>query len=101
MVPLSIDIPVDSPTKPVIRLHSPSAAKSHRWNPKVFEEESMSDILQQTHDISSLIGWLYKRMIGADSYLVEHGSKRSRNNMENDDSDDNNNTKSMKMEIDE
>lgn len=96
MVPLSIDIPVDDPTKPKIRLHTPSAAKSYRWNPKVFDEEKMSETLQQTNDIPSFISWLYKRMINTDSYLIDRGYKRSRTD---NDFDDNN--KSMKMEIDE
>lgn len=97
MIPLSIEIPMENPTKPVIRLHSSSAAKSHRWNPKVFDEAKMSEAIQQMHDIPSFISWLYKRMVDTDSYLIERGGyKRSRTENEIDE-----NNKSMKMEIDD
>jgi hypothetical protein len=105
MIPLSIDIPVDNPTKLKIRLHAapPSHGKSHyRWNTQVFDEEKMSELLQQTHDIPSFITWLHKKMMMTDTYLVERGltSKRSRMNI--DDQDDfSTYNKSMKMEIDE
>lgn len=102
MVPLSIDIPVDDPTKPIIRLHPPCSAKTHCWNPRVFDEDKMTEILQDTHDISAFIRWFYKRMANTDAYLIERGSKRSHTYRDDDDDDDDNrNTKSMKMEIDE
>lgn len=97
MIPLSIDIPMENPTKPVVHLHSSNAAKSQRWNSKVFDEAKMSEAIQQMHDIPSFISWLYKRMIDADSYLIERGGyKRSRTENEIDE-----NNKSMKMEIDD
>ena len=96
MIPLSIDIPVDNPTRPKIRLHSPSATKSHRWNPKVFDEEKMAEQLLQTHDIPSFMTWLYKRMQNTDNYLMERSNKRSRHYEQED-----TNHKSTKMEVDE
>lgn len=95
MVSLSIDIPVDDPTKPLIRLHPPSSAKTHCWNPRVFDEEKMTEIVQDTHDICTFISWLYKRMAKSDAYLIE---RRKRSYAHYDDNDEN--RKLMKMEID-
>lgn len=103
MIPLSIDIPVDNPIKPIIHLHSPpttsaSSSKSYRWNTQVFDEEKMSDMLEQTHHVPLFINWLYKRMTSnGEPYLIEHGSKRS-HTLDHDDFEDN--SKSMKMDID-
>lgn len=98
MVSLSIDIPVDDPTKPIARLHPPSSAKTHCWNPRVFDEDKMTEILQDTHDISAFISWLYERMTKTDAYLIERGRKRSHTNY---DEEDIRNIKTMKMETDE
>ncbi|KAG2207159.1 hypothetical protein INT47_012212 [Mucor saturninus] len=95
MVSISIDIPVDDPTKPVIRLHPPSSAKTHCWNPRVFDEEKMTEMVQDTHDICAFIRWLYERMAKTDAYMIE---RRKRSYAAYDDNDDH--RKSMKMETD-
>lgn len=98
MVSLSIEIPVDDPNKPTIRLHAPCSPKLYCWNPRVFDEDKMTEILQDTHDISAFIKWLYKKMANTDAYLIDRNSKRS---FVHQDMDDNRNIKYMKMETDE
>lgn len=102
IVPLSIEIPVDDPTRPKIRLHKPCSSNAHTWNPRVFDEGIMSEILQDTHNISDVFRWLYKRMMGTEAYLIHRNAKRSRQNMDDnyDDLNDYKNIKNMKMEID-
>ncbi|GAA5794946.1 hypothetical protein HPULCUR_000296 [Helicostylum pulchrum] len=101
IVPLSIEIPVDNPTRPVIRLHAPCSSKTHTWNPRVFDQDQMTDILQDTHNIANVFSWLYKKMVDTETYLIERGSKRARIEDNFDELNDFNNTKYTKMEIDE
>lgn len=101
IVSLSIEIPVDNPTRPVIRLHAPCSSKTHTWNPSVFDQDKMTDILQDRHNIADVFSWLYKKMIDTETYLIERGPKRSRIEDSFDELNDFNNTKYTKMEIDE
>ncbi|RCH86715.1 hypothetical protein CU098_004121 [Rhizopus stolonifer] len=92
MVPLSIDIPADCPTKPIVRLNTPSTPYAQKWNPRLFDQDQMSAELQQTHSIPQWIHWLYNKMTTADSYPM----KRS-----HDFNEDSYPSKAIKMEIDE
>jgi hypothetical protein len=97
IVPLSIEIPFDNPTKPTIRLDSPHASKTHSWDPTIFDEDKMTHVIQMGYDVPLLIRWLYKRMCASDTYLIERSHKRVRS----DEWSNMNDFKMMKMDIDE
>ncbi|KAG1057383.1 hypothetical protein G6F43_000788 [Rhizopus delemar] len=59
MVPLSIDIPTDDPTKPIVRLHS---SPIHKWNMNVFNQDLMTKELQSHYNVPLFIRWLFDRM---------------------------------------
>lgn len=93
MVPFSIDIPADNPTKPTVRLHA-STTTSQRWNPQIFNAELMSEEIQTTFHIPTLIQSLYSKMSSGENYLV---SVKRRYSEENDFSAP---EKLVKMELD-
>jgi hypothetical protein len=96
MIPLSIDIPVDQPTKPNVRLHAPSLTHQ-RWNPQVFDETKMTDQLQNTHDVPAFIHWLSQKMRSADACLID----RNKRAFPEEDDFSATEIKQMKMELDE
>ncbi|KAL4210481.1 mediator of RNA polymerase II transcription subunit 1-domain-containing protein [Rhizopus microsporus] len=65
MVPLSIDIPANDPTKPIVRLQS---SPIHKWNTNVFKQDLMSKELQSTYNLPAFIRWLSNRM-SQDSFI--------------------------------
>ncbi|RCH88753.1 hypothetical protein CU097_004074, partial [Rhizopus azygosporus] len=65
MVSLSIDIPANDPTKPIVRLQS---SPIHKWNTNVFKQDLMSKELQSTYNLPAFIRWLSNRM-GQDSFI--------------------------------
>lgn len=65
MVPLSIDIPANDPTKPIVRLQS---SPIHKWNTNVFKQDLMSKELQSTYNLPAFIRWISNRM-SQDSFI--------------------------------
>ncbi|CEG66098.1 hypothetical protein RMATCC62417_02741 [Rhizopus microsporus] len=65
MVSLSIDIPANDPTKPIVRLQS---SPIHKWNTNVFKQDLMSKELQSTYNLPAFIRWLSNRM-SQDSFI--------------------------------
>ncbi|CAO3631407.1 unnamed protein product [Mucor fragilis] len=100
MVSISIDIPLDSPTKPTVRLHAPSHAKSQRWNPAVFDEAKMTEHMQSTHSIPEFIRQLYRDMANADTYLIDRTQLKRRLSEDDFSSTLDDSNKLMKMELD-
>jgi hypothetical protein len=96
MIPLSIDIPVDQPTKPTVRLHAPSLTHQ-RWNPHVFNEAKMTDQLQSSHNVPAFIHWLSEKMRSADAYLID---RNKRPYPEEEDDFSATGAKKIKMELD-
>lgn len=100
MVPISIDIPLENPTKPTVRLHAPSHAKSQRWNPAIFDEAKMTEQMQSAHSIPEFIRKLYKDMANADAYLIDRTQLKRRFSEDDFSSTMEDNHKLMKMELD-
>lgn len=99
MIPLSIDIPVDQPTKPTVRLHAPSLTHQ-RWNPQVFDESKMTEEIRNTHDIPQFIHWLSGKMRTTDTYLINRNNKRTYPEEEEDSFSATTDAKHVKMELD-
>ncbi|CAO3668612.1 unnamed protein product [Rhizopus stolonifer] len=59
LVPLSIDIPTEDPTRPTVSLH---ASPIHKWNMNVFKSDAMTKELQSHHNLPQFIRWLFERM---------------------------------------
>ncbi|KAG1446336.1 hypothetical protein G6F56_009605 [Rhizopus delemar] len=59
LVPLSIDIPTEDPTRPTVSLH---ASPIHKWNTSVFKPDAMTKELQSHHNLPQFIRWLFERM---------------------------------------
>ncbi|CEP12406.1 hypothetical protein [Parasitella parasitica] len=100
MVSISIDIPLETPTKPIVHLHAPSNAKSQRWNPAIFDEAAMTEQIQSTYSIPEFIRQLYKNMSTADTYLVDRIQAKRRFSEEDFSSAMDDSNKVMKMELD-
>lgn len=100
MVSISIDIPLDNPTKPAVRLHAPSHAKSQRWNPAIFDEARMTEQMRSTHSIPEFIRQLYKDMADADTYLIDRTQLKRRLSEDDFSSTMDDSNKLMKMELD-
>ncbi|GAN00585.1 hypothetical protein MAM1_0001c00007 [Mucor ambiguus] len=100
MVSISIDIPLDNPAKPTVRLHAPSHAKSQRWNPAIFDEAKMTEQMQSTHSIPEFIRQLYKDMANADTYLINRTQPKRRLSEDDFSSMLDDSNKLMKMELD-
>lgn len=104
MVSISIDIPLENPTKPIVRLHAPSNSKTKRWNPVIFDETAMTEQIQSNYNVPEFIRQLYKGMLNADAYLIDRTQiKRRLSEQEEEEGfsssvDDSN--KIMKMELD-
>ncbi|KAI8641571.1 mediator of RNA polymerase II transcription subunit 1-domain-containing protein, partial [Parasitella parasitica] len=100
MVSISIDIPLETPTKPIVRLHAPSNAKSQRWNPSIFDEAAMTEQIQTLYSIPELIRQLYKCMSNADTYLIDRSIGKRRFSEDDFSSSIDDSNKIMKMELD-
>lgn len=100
MVPLSIDIPLENPTKPIVRLHAPSNSKTQRWNPALFDEATMTEQIQSTYSIPEFIRQLYKGMSNADTYLIDRTQIKRRFSEDDFSSSIDDSNKIMKMELD-
>ncbi|KAI9477999.1 MAG: mediator of RNA polymerase II transcription subunit 1-domain-containing protein [Benjaminiella poitrasii] len=93
IMPLSIDIPSNQPTKPTVRLHSSPDPTQH-WNPRLFDVQQLTQQIQASHNLTALIQSIYELMLAEDSaYLIQSKRRLS-------DEDIMNNNKSMKMELD-
>ncbi|KAL0093672.1 hypothetical protein F4703DRAFT_1830656 [Phycomyces blakesleeanus] len=68
LIPLAISIPIDTPTRPVVRLdqHDPlSGTQTNQaigWNTLVFDEDKMTRVIQTGYSIPLLIRWLWNRI---------------------------------------
>lgn len=100
MVPISIDIPLENPTKPIVRLHAPSSSKTQRWNPALFDEATMTKQIQSTYSIPEFIRQLYKNMSKADTYLIDRTQIKRRFSEDDFSSSIDDSNKIMKMELD-
>ncbi|KAI8984722.1 mediator of RNA polymerase II transcription subunit 1-domain-containing protein [Mycotypha africana] len=98
MIPISIQIPADEPTKPRVILHSPPKL-GQSWNPAVFDEAIMTQDLQSSYKIPVLVRSLYQKMSIADTLLI-NSLKRPLTSKDDEDKNDQHN-KYIKMEIDE
>lgn len=97
IVSFSIDISADNPAKPVVHLHS-NVANSQRLNPQIFDEKLMTEEIQSTYHIPTLIQSLYAKMSAGESYLVQNPKRRYSDDMMQDFSAP---EKIMKMDIDD
>ncbi|KAI9492303.1 mediator of RNA polymerase II transcription subunit 1-domain-containing protein [Zychaea mexicana] len=89
LLSVSIEVPKDTPAKPVVRLDPPSAGERdpmHRlaWQPDIFDEDKMTRVIQTGYNIPLLVRWLWKRIEQHPEmdYIVQTsrlGLRRSRN----------------------
>ncbi|KAG2219623.1 hypothetical protein INT45_011348 [Circinella minor] len=64
---ISIEVPKDTPAKPIVRLDPPSTGEHdplHRlaWQADIFDEDKMTRVIQTGYNIPLLVRWLWKRI---------------------------------------
>lgn len=89
LLSISIEVPKDTPAKPIVRLDPPSTGEHdplHRlaWQADIFDEDKMTRVVQTGYNIPLLVRWLWKRIEQHPEmdYIVQTsrlGLRRSRN----------------------